>query len=172
MQRVVEEFPVQPWWLFPVVLRLFWAGKTQGQVYLLGRDFLTKKCKGWFVCIQSRRMLCLCRTLHWLQLYFTCSLGGNTQKSSLQMVQWEAGGKRSSKVPWLHRSSQCHSPRAAQRGFVSADERSLWSLGILTGSISYLAIFMVGAMKIGKEGKDGKGDSSLSQMGKERKEKK
>lgn len=94
------------------------------------------------------------------------------QKSSLQMVQGEAGGKRRSKVPWLYRSSQCHSPRAAQRGFVSADERSLWSSGILTGSISYLAIFMVGAMKIGKEGKDRKGESSLSQMGKGRKEKK
>lgn len=43
-----------------------------------------------------------------------------------------------------------------KRASVSADERILWSLGILTASILYLAIFRIGAMKNSKEEKDGK----------------
>lgn len=118
------------------------------------------KCRGLFVCIHSSRMTSPCRPSHWLQPYLAWSLGGKIHKnpSDIQMVHWEAGVKRSSEVPSLRGSSQSHFQKLHKRASVSADEWSFWSLGVVTGSISYLAIFRFGAMKNGKEENDGKGE--------------
>lgn len=144
--------------MFAEVLRLLSWQNTRPKVPFWGEG---PKCRGPFLCIHSSRMMCPCRPWHWLQPYLAWSLGGKIHKtpSDIQMVHGEAAVKRSSAAPCLRGSSQSHFQKLHKRASVTADERSFWSLGVVTGSISYLAIFRFGATKNGKEEKDGKGES-------------
>lgn len=147
------------------VLLIVEQAKHKVKIYTLQEEISSpkkkKKSRDWFASIHVEWYVPAehhtdCN--HTIIPHLTCNLGENT-KTIPATSRWcskRLEGRETLKFPNCAEAARDTLPELHKRGFVSADERSLWSLGILTGSISYLAIIGLEQWRMEKKEKMGK----------------